>query len=70
MIDGGTFSPANTVTIDPSRPYYQASVPPLAPSTKYTVHVIENDYPVQSAQAPCGLPGGTYDATSGSFTTQ
>lgn len=70
VIDGGTFGPANTVTIDPSKPYYQASVPTLAPNTKYTVHVIENDYAVQSAQAPCGLPGGIYDATSGSFTTQ
>ena len=51
VIDGGTFGPANTVTIDPSKPYYQASVPTLAPNTKYTVHVIGNRWGVIGASA-------------------
>jgi hypothetical protein len=51
-------------------PYYQAVIPALAPHTTYTVHVLQGGLPVQSAAAPCGFPGGVYDATAGSFTTQ
>jgi hypothetical protein len=64
VLPGGGFTPSATP------PFFFADAPQLAAHTTYTVHVIETGLPVQSAQIPCGFPGGVNDAVAGSFTTQ